>query len=201
MKIGIDVDGVLADLGRFLKEEGEPFFKKKYGLDVVDPDRCHAEEMFGCTVRQRKNFWRHCGWHYIAGEAPIKGCSEVINKLVDGGNRIYIVTCRALTAKHGPFPAFLRKVLRGWLKKNGIKYDDIIYCPEDDPAGRKLEACVNSGIDVLIDDNPDNLLAVKDSVLAVCFDSPWNAHLDDGKIVRVKGWEGIDSFFRNMTGY
>lgn len=197
MNIGIDVDGVLADLGRFLREEGEPYFKKKYGLSVVDPGKCHAEEMFGCTTKQRKRFWGRCGWHYINGEAPIDGCSDVIKKLIDGGNRIYIVTCRALTAKHGPIPAFLRKALRRWLKRNGIEYDGIIYCHEDDPAERKLKACLNNGIDVLIDDNADNLMAVKDNLLALCFDSPWNAHLDDEKIIRVDGWAAIDRFFKS----
>lgn len=195
MNIGIDVDGVLADLGRFMREEGVPFFKKEYGIDPVVPWGCHAEEMFGCTVRQRKNFWRRRGWHYIYGETPIKGCSEVIGKLRDGGNGIYIVTCRALTARRGPVPAFLRAVLRGWLKRNGIGYDGIIYCHEDDPAARKLKACEDAGLDALIDDNADNLMAVKDHVLALCFDSPWNADIEDEKIVRVNGWDGIDRFF------
>ncbi|MBO4383945.1 MAG: hypothetical protein J5854_00815 [Clostridia bacterium] len=200
MNIGIDVDGVLADLGRFLREEGVPYFKKKYGLSVVDPAQCHAEEMFGCTEKQRKRFWGRRGWRYINGEAPIEGCSEVIGKLKRDGNGIYIVTCRALTAKHGPVPAFLRTVLRSWLKRNGIAYDGIIYCHEDDPAERKLKACLDNGLDVLIDDNADNIMAVKDSVLALCFDSPWNARIDDEKVIRVGGWADVDRFFRDRAG-
>ena len=164
MNIGVDVDGVLADLNRFLKEKGVPYFKRKFGLSVADPEQSHAEQMFGCTPGQRKRFWWDCGYYYLTAQPSIAGSSDVLSDLSEDGNSIIIITSRALTANRGPFPALLRHLLRSWLRKNGIAYDKLVFCSEHATAEDKRQACLENGIDVMIDDTIENLLAVKDVV-------------------------------------
>ena len=200
MNIGVDVDGVLADLGRFMRETGAPYFKRKFGLGIVDPAQEHAEQMFGCTRKQREKFWWDCGLDYLRNEPRMDGCQEVMRRFIDAGHNVVIITSRALTTEHGPIPALLRHFLRSWLKRNEIAYSKIVFCGEDDPAAEKRAACLANSIDVMIDDNANNLLAVRDITRAVCFSAPWNKTLNDESIVRINGWSEVESEIIKVTG-
>ena len=191
MNIGVDVDGVLSDVGKFLRETGGEYFPRKFGLELVDPAQNHVEPMFGCTKKQKVRFWWDCGWQYLWRQGPMDGCPEVIKRLMDEGNGIYIITSRALTTKHGFFPALSRFLLRRWLKKNDIGYSKLIFCSEDMTAADKLEACRENAIDVMIDDTAENLLAIKDHIMTICLESPWNEDLDDERIIMARDWEDI----------
>lgn len=191
MNIGVDVDGVLEDIELFFKNTGERYFSETYGLNVVDPDAYRAEERFGCTAKQRKMFWAKCGRSYLVDQPCMDGCSEVLKQFILEGHKIFIITSRAMTIGKGPVSLYFRRVLRRWLKKNDIEYDKIVFCRDRESAEDKFVACIENGIDIMIDDTVDNLLAIKDCVTALCYESPWNKTLDDSKIIKVSDWQDI----------
>lgn len=198
LNIGVDVDGVLIDLSGFLRKRGEEYFRRKYGLEIIDPDKSHAEEMFGCTKKQRKKFWWDCGWEYVHTQKCIDGSASALKRLREEGNRIVIITSRALTVDHGPASLILRTVLKRWLKRNGIGYDKLVFCDEESSAEDKRAACAENGIDVMVDDSVENLLAIKDIVRAICFDSPWNRELEDEGVIRAHDWAEVRSAIESM---
>ncbi len=192
MNIGVDVDGVLSDLGRFLRDSGTKYFSEQFDMDPVDPDAKSIEEMFLCTDKQRRKFWWACGSKYLFRQPCTDGCAEVISRFLSEGHRVFIITGRALTVGRGPISLFFRGVLRRWLKKNGIGYDRIVFCRHEYAAEDKRRACERLGIDVMIDDNAANLIASKDVARAILFTAPWNTSLNEEGITRVSSWSDVE---------
>lgn len=190
MNIGIDIDGVLVDIGKFMHDKGTRFFQKKYNMKLKNPDAYSMTEMFGCTLEQEKKFWKQYGIQYCALEPCMKDCAQIIRKLHDEGHRIYLITSRAFTAGSGMMSSLARMMLRSWLHRHRIVYDEIVYCTEEESAFQKLSACKEHDIGLMIDDKPSNLLALKGTVDALCYDSPWNRHLRD-TVIRVHNWREV----------
>ena len=93
MRIGIDIDGVLIDLERFELDYGSKFclenniplnFKKEF----VD------EEVYDLTDEQCAKFWETYMEYYAKEYIARDFASEIIHKLREEGNEIYIVTGR-----------------------------------------------------------------------------------------------------------
>lgn len=196
MNIGVDVDGVLTDIGRFMTEYGEPYFKVKFGLPVADPRGYSIDEMFACTYEQRKSFWWKYGAKYLFGLPPKEGCVESIRRLQREGHRVFIITSRTLAVGHGVISVFFRWVLRNWLWKNHIKYEKTVFCSEENSAEDKIKACEENAIDVMIEDKKENVLALKGNVRVICPRCPWNEMLDDESVTFAEDWKEIEKLIR-----
>ena len=192
MNIGVDVDGVLTDIGRFMQQYGEPYFADTFGLPVADPRGYSIDEMFACTYEQRKSFWWKYGAKYLFGLPPKAGCADSIRRLRGEGHSIHIITSRTLAVGHGLISVFFRWVLRHWLRKNRIKYDGIVFCSEEHSADDKVKACAERSIDVMIEDKKENVLALKDKVRTLCLRCPWNEELEGSGVEFVESWEEIE---------
>jgi uncharacterized HAD superfamily protein len=81
MNIGIDVDGVLADVADYQLKIGAPYFKKKYGYDVIDPNAFDVKDIFGCTEEERQKFGWQTIWTYIIKYPARENASQIIRKL------------------------------------------------------------------------------------------------------------------------
>ena len=55
----------------------------------------------------------------------------------------------------------------------------------------KLKICMHEKIDIMIDDKPENLLALKDKIKVICYPAVWNEKVDDENIIRVSGWKDV----------
>ena len=191
MNIGIDIDGVLIDYGGYIRTYGSKFFEKKYNLKIVNPDGYSADEVFGCTKKQGKSFWMRYARRYWTSEPAIEGAAEVITNLSLEGHVIHLITGRMFTAEKGPQRYISRALLRRWLRINGIIYDEIVFCPQKEPAPEKLAACKRHHIDTMIDDDPENIATLKDSLHMIVFDSPWNRKLEGDDLLRACSWQEV----------
>ena len=43
----------------------------------------------------------------------------------------------------------------------------------------------------MIDDKPENLLALKDQLKVICYPAVWNEKLHDENIIKVSGWKDV----------
>lgn len=191
MNIGIDIDGVLEDYGNYIRTHGAEYFQKRYHMSIVNPAGYSAEEVFGCTRKQSKAFWFRNARRYWTTEPAIKGSAEVIGKLSGEGHIIHLITGRAFTADKGPQRWISRGLLRRWLRQNGIIYDEIVFCPQKEPAPEKLAACKRHRIDTMVDDDPENIATLKDSLHMIVFDSPWNKRVGDENLYRAHSWQEV----------
>ncbi|MDR1736976.1 MAG: hypothetical protein LBR85_08945 [Oscillospiraceae bacterium] len=188
MNIGIDVDGVLADVADYQLKIGTPYFKKKYGYDIVDPNAFDVTDIFGCTEEERRKFGWKTIWKYIIGYPARENASQVIRELRNTGHKTFIITGRVCVTQRNLMGFLSRFILRNWLKRRGIPYDGIFFCDEHHSARDKTEGCKKHRIDVMIEDKPENITALSKVTKVICFDCAYNKACDGKNIVRAASW-------------
>lgn len=175
MKIGIDVDGVLTDLYSYQLENGKKYFKTAN----YDETKNNVKEIFNCTKEEMDKFWIKYIWKYCLSTPPRPGVSSIINKLKKDGHEIYIITSRAHSTKDNIVGSIFRKMLILWLDKNAIPYDHIIFCDDKKSDLDKYIACRDNNIDIMIDDEKENLVAVKTVCNAICYTQKYNMDINN----------------------
>lgn len=185
MRIGIDIDGVLTDIEQWQLDTGGKFFSK-FDKSIVNRDGYEITEIFNVSDELDNQFWNKYLYEYVTKEPSRKYASEVINKLKQEGNEIYIVTARYLTDRDTEDGKQMRKIVVNWLKEQGINYDEIIFSPED-----KKENCKEHHIDIMIEDKVDNINKISSIIPVICFDAGYNRKCIGENIYRVYSWYDI----------
>ena len=192
MNIGIDVDGTLIDIRRFMLERGEKYFRRK----AADPDAFDVAQMFACTQEECNRFWKKNLLGYCLRVPVINGAAETITRLRADGHKIFIVTSRVYTTGEGMAGSLFRAMLKGWLKRRSIVYDGIAFC--EDSGEDKLKHCGRFGIDVMIDDKPENIIMIAEKCAVIAHPMPWNRHLSSQGYTVAKDWADIYSIVTGM---
>jgi uncharacterized HAD superfamily protein len=131
-------------------------------------DRLTPEQLRICVQET------HRPEHVLAAE-PYPGAVEAIANWHAEGHFIHITSHRATDA---------HQHTSQWLDRIGLPHDEL-YCSDD-----KIARCVEIGIDVLIDDSPDNLAkAVANGITAATIEHPWNRELDG--VIIAPDWAGL----------
>ncbi len=75
---------------------------------------------------------------------------------------------------------------------------DIVYTSDYNP-NKKSYVCDLLGIDILIDDFPNNALdCAEKGINVLLIDKPWNKKVDHENVYRCEGWKGILSKLNEM---
>ena len=185
MRIGIDIDGVLTDIEQWQLDCGGKFFSK-LNKSVVNKDGYEITEIFNVSDELDSQFWNEYLYEYVTKEPSRKYASEVIKKLKDSGNEIYIVTARYLTDRNTEDGQRMRKIVSDWLEQENIVYDKIVFAPED-----KLQICLENNIDVMIEDKVANIEKISTRLPVICFHAGYNKHCKNDNIYRTYTWYDI----------
>lgn len=185
MRIGIDIDGVLTDFEQWQLDVGGKFFSK-FNKGVVNKDGYEITEIFNVSDDLDNQFWNEYLYEYVTKEPSRKYASEVIKKLKEDGNEIYIVTARYLTDRNIEDGEKMRKIVVNWLAEQKIDYDEIIFSPED-----KKENCKKYNIDIMIEDKVDNINKISSIIPVICFHAGYNKECKGKNIYRVYTWYDI----------
>jgi len=174
MRIGIDIDGVLNSQYNFCIEYGTKFCNelgnyKLENLNVID-----TTDMFL--------------WELVINLPANTFASEVIKKLKDEGNEIYIITARKNNDEwfSETLKKDVEKITKKWLKDNDIYYDKIFF----DVKNKGL-LCKENNIDFMIEDDPKNLRTLIGNTEAIVFDYPYNRNREFESLIRVYSWYDI----------
>lgn len=185
MRIGIDIDGVLTDIEKWQLDYGSKFFSK-YHKQIINYAGYEISEIFGVPNELDAEFRNEYIYEYATKEPARKFASEVIKKLKEEGNEIYIITARYLTDKQTEDGERMRNIVINWLKEQDIIYDKIIFSPED-----KLETCLENNIDVMIEDKVGNIEKIATKLPVICFHAEYNKKCNSTNINRVYSWYGV----------
>lgn len=185
MRIGIDIDGVLTNIEQWQLDCGGKFFSK-LDKSVINKDGYEISEIFGVSDELDSEFWKEYLYDYVTKEPARKYANEVIQKLKDEGNEIYIVTARYLTDRDTDEGKQMREIVVNWLKEQNINYDKIVFSPED-----KLKTCIENNIDVMIEDKVENIEKISTKIPAICYHAGYNKHCKNDNIYRVYTWYDI----------
>ena len=186
MKIGIDIDGVLNSQYNFCIDYGTKFCNEigKYKLENVNA--IDTTDMFLWDDEVAHKFWNKYRKDLVITLPAKKYAYEVIEKLSEDGNKIYIITARFLTDKDTPEGERMRNIVKNWLKQNNIHYDKIIFAPED-----KLEICKENKIDIMIEDKVENINNISKEIPVVCFNASYNKSCTSDNIYRAYSWYDV----------
>lgn len=165
MNIGIDIDGVLTDIGQFQLEKGKKYFKK----EPINKNGFTIKEIFGCTKEEEYDFWKKNLLKYSITYPARSGIANAIKKLRSDGNNIYIITSREFTDKDELSGKIMRTIVKEWLNANKIEYDKIVFC-----GNSKVEAIKNNYISVMVEDNTSNIMELNKYTNMICIDCDYN---------------------------
>lgn len=184
MRIGVDVDGVLTDIERYMWDYGTKY-ASEWNLDVsIDHTKYNTIDMFGWGNEKDHIFWKTI-YDYYCINSPIRTfAAEILSKLKQEGHEIYIITARH--PEEEPTEKNIKKsnkMLIKWLKKNKVKYDKLIFTGSD-----KLGHCIDNEIDIMIEDCPKNLRQISKKIPMICMHSDYNARVYGKNIIRCHTW-------------
>lgn len=186
MRIGIDIDGVITDLETFVKDYGAKFCVDE-GLEVNIQYGCYDEaKSLNLTKEQADKFWNTYMKYYSTKYNTREFASEVIKRLKNEGNEIYIITARNEEGLTGEDYGKMKEFVSIWLEENGIEYDRIIYTEES-----KLAYCVGNYIDVMVEDNPNNVKEISTKIPVLCMNCGYNMDVEGENITRVYSWYDV----------
>ena len=186
MNIGIDMDGVLTDITKFIIDYGTKF---KYDNNIhtkiceTEYDECKA---LGLTDEQAEKFWNTYLTYYSRKDPIREFATEVIKTLQNQGHKIFIITARNEDGLPKETYGTMKEMVKNWLREHNIKYDGLEFT-----VGSKLPYCIKNDIDVVIEDSPFNILDISSKIPVLCFDNPYNKTLNGQNITRVYSWYDI----------
>ena len=184
MRIGIDIDGVLTDVIRYVCDYGSKYFYEKYGKLNININSWSIKDMFNVTDAEDKECWLTRVENYAITEPARPFASTIINKLKNEGNLIYIITARG-TDKLDDVDGQMNNVIKIWLEHNKIRYDKLIFSKE------KLEVCKKYNIDIMIEDKTENINQISTSLPVICFHENHNKELKGKNIYRAYSWYDV----------
>ena len=202
MKIDIDFDDVICETAKYFTK----IAKELFGIDV--PYRqvqfFNLQKSFDLSDEQYDKLMEagHLPENLLSYEET-PGASETINKWVDEGHEVFIITGR-------PFNSY--EPSRKWLDEHHLERVPL-FCV--DKYGREifeheyeynmtLEQLYSMTFDFAIEDSPsafEHVLHFNNCKVAV-FDRPWNrqAEFPNDNFVRCKNWNQIDKLFEEYAG-
>lgn len=184
MKIGIDIDGVLTNIIRYICDYGSKYFFEKYGKLDININAWSIKDMFRVTDDEDKECWLTLVKDYSINEPARPFAAEIIKKMREENNEIYIITARG-ACKWEDEEGVMNKLLQLWLKNNDIQYDKLIISND------KLDVCKKYGIDIMIEDKTENICSISTELPVICFDENHNKNLNGKNIYRAYSWYDV----------
>lgn len=181
MRIGVDIDGVLADsMSQWVKELNSYFKKDKSLHQIQLQEICH---IYDITEEELIGFLYERGRLLMTSPQPLTGASYYLNQLKKK-HEIFIITAR--NEKYG-------RETRDWLNKNNLPYDELLLLGSHD----KREACLNKELDVMIEDTYRISIEISEvGVPVLLMDAPYNQGDLPERVYRVHSWQEI---YRTIT--
>lgn len=178
LRIGIDICGVIADIGPSL----EKILSKRQGRQVKKEEIItYNLKHMGVESHEYKDIFNK---DFYTNLKPIKDAIDIINCLYDK-NYISLITSRNQYSE-------VMKDTFDWLIDNGILFDNLIQ------SDNKVEPMKSEELDFLIDDHFGTCYNLaKNKINSYLFEQPWNKYstfsddLEFKHIKRAKNWKDV----------
>ena len=193
MKIGIDIDGVLTDLESFFRDYITRYRFLHNIKGEININEYVASDAYSMTDEQNADFFDNYFKDYEDKVKARPFSSEIINKLKEDSNEIYIITNRLKSDQENEEGQRVRNTIIKWLKDNNIYYKDIYFVKGD-----KTSYCKELNIDLMIEDNPFNIEAISKEIPVICYDAQYNKRCIGKNIIRCYSWYDIYDKISNM---
>ena len=166
MRIGIDIDDTMCRTTEIVHDCLGKYAEEHH---LNDLDIMNDEEL-------KREFFEDYIEEIYENAVVKRSCADVIRRLRNKGNEIYLISARSNTFLTNTEYNVL-EITENWLKKNGIVVDKIILEAYGDV---KADICKKYQIDIMIDDNPLNYQKILEKgCRCILFDDRAKYSLDD----------------------
>ena len=189
MKIGIDVDNTITTTMPILKA-----YCKKYNDEVVKRNLKMNEKGYSTTnlydwTAEENIMFCNKYLEEVVLQAEVKeNASEIIEKIKNEGNEIFIITARSQPRFKDPY-----NLTKDFLDKNNIVYDKIIVNCED-----KYTYCKENNIDIMMDDEPRHINAISELIPVIVFKDLQNEDCKGENIIKVDTWNEVYNVYSKI---
>lgn len=183
MRIGIDIDGVITDCERYSIDYGTKYCVENNLTYKINLGNYDISKALGISKENEKKFWNQYLKYYVTEGEPRNMAVEVINRLKEEGNEIYLITARNQWGLPNQDVGKMREFTETWLKKKKINYDKILYTE-----GSKIPYVIGNYIDIMIEDSPKNVKELSKKVPVLCYNTNYNENIKGKNITRVYTW-------------
>lgn len=187
MNIGIMIDGVLTNLEQFQFDYGSKFYFEK-NMALKNPRGKNVHEIFHKhgnylkSMKKEKSFWDIYYEFYLVSNPPRAFASEILKKLHEHGNVIYLFCTRALFS-HILSLEKVKEYTKLWLIQHGIYFDFLVFSDMIN-----VELIQKYHIDLFLDHHPDTIFQFSFSIPVVCFHAKYNELVKGENVYRVFSW-------------
>ena len=186
MNIGIDIDGVLTNDDDYILDYTSKYCYEN-NLKGFDNANLYEYRKLNWNDDIINDYRNKYFLNYIKNEPARKFASEVIKKLREDGNKIFIISARYKTAENGKIGnKNIRECTLQWLKDNKIEYDKIIFTKPP-----KVDEILKNKIDLMIEDSPTTIGELVKVVNVLYYDTRYNKNIEHENITRVYSWYDI----------
>lgn len=182
MRIGIDIDNTITNTLPILKK-----YCKKYNDTVVKRnlkmhnDGIASYNLYDWTEEENLDFCIKYLEEVVLQAEVKENAKEIIKKLKDEGNTIYIISSRAMPMFKMPY-----ETTEKFLKDNGIVYDKLLVGKIE-----KKGSCIENKFDIFIEDEPKYIMQMSEFIPVIAFDEIYNKKCVGDNIIKVTSWNEI----------
>ncbi|MDF2652756.1 MAG: hypothetical protein K0Q73_8561 [Paenibacillus sp.] len=171
MHIGVDLDNTILDA----TSTHLHFYNIASGLSLTheDVNDFYLYRLYGWDEAQREVIYSKYGHDIHWNSSPLPMAVEILQQLFNQ-HQISIITAR---------PLLFLDVTVEWLKHHKINYHNIALVEN------KLQECISSKVDVLIDDGPhyaEEFALVNKPV--ILYEQPYNLNVTNDLVFRASNW-------------
>ena len=175
MRIGIDIDDTMTFIKDDLLEAGINYDKSLGNSGIPLNDNYYVGQRFNWNKEEYAYFMGIIRKNVVENAKLRDGLLEILNKLINEGHEIIIITARSNVYYKDP-----EKMTLEWLKKEHIPYHKLIL-----NATNKAKICKEEKIDIFLDDDIKNCQEVyESSIRTIIMDNQGNT-LENDKIKRI----------------
>ena len=196
MNIGIDIDGVLTDLERKTIDYATKLCVEENWPININVNEYRDVKAFNWTEEQAEKFWNKYLVKYII-ESPVRTFApEILAKLQEEGNKIYLITARNESGMQPKYHGKMQQLTKEWLEKQNIKYEKLIFAADEE----KLQQCLENKVDVMIEDSPKNIKNISSKIKVIKFDCQYNKHVNGQNVITAYSWYHIYRIIKELKG-
>jgi uncharacterized HAD superfamily protein len=190
MIIGIDVDGVILDYMNLVRSYAELYdFEELHKNGVINRLGIKVKERYDWTEEEARNFANKY-FDYLTSISDFKPLAiDIINKLHDEGNTIYIITNRGVLSEKAI------SLCKELFDKNNLKVDKYFWKIED-----KVSVIKENNVDIMIDDSYKICKATSDNKIpTIYFREKGSQEINSTYIYDVDNWGEVYRVVKGMN--
>ena len=185
MKIGIDIDNCISNFDDTLLKEYLKHDKELRNTGIINGNAESIRRgMFDWTEKEENEFYNSNIENFAKELKPLEDSSYYINKLMEDGHEIYIISGRNNGEYTNPW-----KLTEKWLNKYSVVYDKLILTDTYDKHAKTV-ACLENNVDLMIEDNIKiSLDLVSNGIKVLTMNTRYNQK--EKTLDRVSKWKEI----------